>query len=529
MLALLVTDLPLLQLRGITKRFPGVIALSGVDFLVTTGEIHALLGENGAGKSTLIKVLTGVHPPDAGTMMLDGVSLRPGSPKEAERAGISTVYQEVNLIPALSVAENIALGRQPGRFGFVNWRAIRRHAREVLARLEIACDVDAELGSLSLALQQMVAIARALDLQARLLVLDEPTASLDEKEVAELFKVMRRLRADGLGIVFVTHFLEQVYAVSDRMTVLRNGQLVGAYATSELPRLALVGKMLGREVQDEVGRPAGERAGRETAVAVADGNSEAANRPAGKPATMAPGALEARGLSRRGGVEAIDLTLRRGEVTGLAGLLGSGRTETARLLFGIDAADAGEIRLKGQVARIDSPRDAIQLGLAFCSEDRKTEGILPNLSVRENLIIALQAKRGAWRTVSRAEQEKLCAHYIAALRITTPNAEAPIRTLSGGNQQKVLLARWLATQPEVILLDEPTRGIDVGAKAEIERLIGTLRADGLAVLLISSEIEEIVRNCARVLVMRERRLAGEAAAAEVSPQRLMQMMAGTHE
>ena len=503
-------DAPLLQLRGITKRFLGVTALSRVDFAVRAGEVHALLGENGAGKSTLIKVLTGVYPHDEGTLTFAGAPLHPTSPKDAERAGISTVYQEVNLIPALSVAENIALGRQPGRWGFVNWRAVRRHARAALARLEIACDVDAELGSLSVAMQQMVAIARALDLRARLLVLDEPTASLDEKEVTELFAVMRRLRSDGLGLVFVTHFLDQVYAISDRITVLRNGQLVGSYATAALPRLALVGKMLGREVTDAAGRAA--------APSVAARGGEPSDVPL----------LEARGLARRGAVYPIDLTLRRGEVTGLGGLLGSGRTETARLLFGIDAADAGELRCKGHPVSLGSPREAVQLGLAFCSEDRKTEGILPNLSVRENLILALQAKRGAWCTLARGEQATLCTHYISALRIKTPDAETPIRNLSGGNQQKVLLARWLATQPELIILDEPTRGIDVGAKAEIEQLIAKLRDDGLAVLLISSEIEEIVRNCSRVLVLRERRLAGQVAADELTPERLMQVMAGTH-
>jgi simple sugar transport system ATP-binding protein len=503
-----VIDKPLLQLRGITKRFLGVTALDGVDFTVRAGEIHALLGENGAGKSTLIKVLTGVYTPDAGTITLAGTRLAPASPKDAEQAGLSTVYQEVNLIPALSVAENIALGRQPGRFGFINWRAIRRHARDALARLEIACDVDAELGSLSVALQQMVAIARALDLRAKLLILDEPTASLDEKEVAELFGVMRRLRADGLGIVFVTHFLDQVYAVSDRITVLRNGQLVGEFPTASLPRLALVGKMLGRDVSDESGRQASASPTRANASAPV---------------------LEARGLSRRGAVHPFDLTLRRGEVTGLAGLLGSGRTETARLLFGIDRADTGELHLHAQRAALDSPRDAVRLGLAFCSEDRKREGILPNLSVRENLILALQAKRGGARPLARAEQDQLCAHYIAALRIKTPDAATPIKNLSGGNQQKVLLARWLATQPELIILDEPTRGIDVGARAEIEALIAQLRADGLAVLLISSEIEEIVRTCSRVLVMRERRLAGEVNGAGLTAGRLMQKMAGTHE
>ncbi|MEO6567850.1 MAG: sugar ABC transporter ATP-binding protein [Opitutaceae bacterium] len=502
-------DPPLLQLRGITKRFLGVTALNGVDFSVRAGEIHALLGENGAGKSTLIKVLTGVHSPDQGTIVLGEHQIAPASPKDAERLGVSTVYQEVNLIPALSIAENIALGRQPGRFGFIDWRAIRRHAREALARLEIECDVDAELGSLSVALQQMVAIARALDLRARLLVLDEPTASLDEKEVQELFSVMRRLRGDGLGIVFVTHFLEQVYAVSDRMTVLRNGELVGEFETGELPRLALVGKMLGRDVKDEAGRSGAV----ETSI----------------PRETSAPLLETRALARRGAIQPIDLVLRRGEVTGLAGLLGSGRTETARLLFGIDVADGGEILFKGNPVQFDAPRDAVQLGLAFCSEDRRTEGIMPNLSVRENLVFALQAKRGGWRTLSRLEQEKLCAHYITALRIKTPDGETPMKNLSGGNQQKVLLARWLVTQPELIILDEPTRGIDVGAKAEIEQLIGRLSGEGLAVLLISSEIEEVVRNCSRVLVLRERRYAGEVSGPALSPSRLMGMMAGTHE
>jgi monosaccharide-transporting ATPase len=496
----------LLELRGIGKQFPGVTALAGVDFTVRAGEIHALLGENGAGKSTLIKVLTGVYPADAGELRLAGQVIRPAAPKDAERLGISTVYQEVNLVPSLSVAENITLGRQPGRLGFLNWRAIRRRAVAALARLEVECDVDAELGSLSVAMQQMVAIARALDTSARLLVLDEPTASLDEKEVAELFSVMRKLRGEGMGIVFVTHFLDQVYAVSDRLTVLRNGQLVGEYATADLSRLALVGKMLGREVSE------------------ADFTSHAA-----APAAATAPVLAARGLTRRGAIAPLDLALQAGEVVGLGGLLGSGRTETARLLFGIDARDGGEIDMKGAPVRIASPRDAVRLGLAFCSEDRKAEGILPNLSVRENLIFALQGKRGILRALSRGEQEQLCAHYIQALRIKTADAETPIRNLSGGNQQKVLLARWLATRPAVIILDEPTRGIDIGAKQEIEQLIAKLRADGLAVLFISSEIDEVVRNCSRVLVLRERRLTGEVAGADLTSERLMQMMAGHHE
>ncbi len=496
----------LLELRGIGKKFPGVVALAGVDFTVRAGEIHALLGENGAGKSTLIKVLTGVHPADAGEIRLAGQVIRPAAPKEAERLGISTVYQEVNLVPSLSVAENITLGRQPGALGFLNWRAIRRRARAALARLEVECDVDAELGSLSVAMQQMVAIARALDTSARLLVLDEPTASLDEKEVAELFGIMRKLRAEGLGIVFVTHFLDQVYAVSDRLTVLRNGQLVGEYATADLTRLALVGKMLGREVSE------------------ADFTSHVA-----APAATTQPVLAARGLGRRGAIAPVDLSLHAGEVAGLGGLLGSGRTETARLLFGIDACDCGEVSMKGAPVRIASPRDAVRLGLAFCSEDRKAEGILPNLSVRENLLVALQGKRGVLRALSTAEQAQLCEHYVKALRIKTAGVETPIRNLSGGNQQKVLLARWLATQPAVIILDEPTRGIDIGAKQEIEQLIAKLRADGLAVLFISSEIDEVVRNCSRVLVLRERRLTGEIAGADINSEKLMRLMAGTHE
>ncbi len=496
----------LLSLRGIGKKFPGVTALAEVDFTVRAGEIHALLGENGAGKSTLIKVLTGVHPADAGEMRLGDRLIRPASPLEAERAGISTVYQEVNLVPSLSVAENITLGRQPGRLGFLNWRAIRRRARAALARLEVECDVDAELGSLSVARQQMVAIARALDTSARLLVLDEPTASLDEHEVAELFKVMRRLRADGLGIVFVTHFLDQVYAVTDRITVLRNGRLVGEFATAELSHLALVGKMLGREVSE------------------ADFTSHAA-----APRPDAAPVLTAKGLGRRGGVAPLDLALHAGEVAGLGGLLGSGRTETARLLFGVDAGDSGSIAVQGRPARISSPREAVAHGLAFCSEDRKAEGILPNLSVRENLIVALQGRRGSLRALRADEQAKLCEHYLRALRIKTTDAETPIRNLSGGNQQKVLLARWLATQPAVIILDEPTRGIDIGAKQEIEQLIAKLRDDGMAVLFISSEIDEMVRNCSRVLVLRERRLTGEVAGDQLNSERLMRLMAGTHE
>ncbi|HEU5080630.1 MAG TPA: sugar ABC transporter ATP-binding protein [Opitutaceae bacterium] len=497
-------DNPLLTLRGIRKRFPGVLALDGVDFTVRAGEIHALLGENGAGKSTLIKVLTGVYTADEGDIRLADKPLQARSPAEAEEAGISTVYQEVNLIPSLSVAENLCLGRQPGKLGFIAWRALRRAAKASLARLGLDIDVDAELGSLSVALQQMVAIARALDRKARMLILDEPTASLDEKEVADLFRVMRQLRADGLGLIFVTHFLDQVYAVTDTITILRNGKLVGEYPTSSLSHLELVRKMLGREDYSE-----------ET------GAHAAAKRALAEQPTV----VEAAQLGRRNAVKEINLSIRAGETLGLAGLLGSGRTETARLLFGLDRRDSGEIHVRAKPAKLGSPRDAVRHGFAFCSEDRKAEGILPNLSVRENLILALQARRGAHRPLTRAEQEELCDRYVKALRIRLADTTVPIRTLSGGNQQKVLLARWLATQPCLLILDEPTRGIDIGARAEIGALVGKLCDEGMAVLLISSEIEEIVELSSRVIVLRERRFAGEFSGDEIVAPKLIHAMA----
>ena len=496
----------LLQMRGVSKSFRGVQALVGVDFSVRAGEIHALMGENGAGKSTLIKVLTGVHARDAGDILLDHESISPRSPREAEELGISTVYQEINLIPELSVAENIMLGRQPRRFGWIDWKTLHTRARRALQRLEIDLDLHRTAASCSLAIQQMVAIARALDVNAKLLILDEPTSSLDENEVAELFKVMRHLRAQGLGLVFVTHFLDQVYSIADRITVLRNGELVGEFKTAELPKLQLVGKMLGRE-------PAAAEKTGGTMAMPSDGKA------AGE------AFLVARQIGRKGGVEPLDLEIRKGEVVGLAGLLGSGRTETARLLFGADRQTTGTVTIEGQPASLASPAKAIGKGIAFCSEDRKSEGIIPSLSVRENIILAMQAGRGVARLLPRKKQEELAAHYIGALRIKTPSPETPIQNLSGGNQQKVLLARWLCMQPKLIILDEPTRGIDVGAKAEVEKLVDELRREGMAILFISSELEEVVRASQRVVVLRDRRKVGELAGADVSEQRIMQMIA----
>lgn len=492
----------ILKMRNVHKAFQGVKALDGVELTLRAGEIQALMGENGAGKSTLIKVLTGVHTPEHGVIEFNGRQIAPRSPREAEAAGISTVYQEINLVPTMSIADNILLGRQPTRFGCLRKRDLRRRAEAALARLGLKLDVTRSLGSCSLAVQQMVAIARALDVQARLLILDEPTSSLDEREVEFLFEIMRRLRGEGMAILFVTHFLNQVYAVSDWITVLRNGTFVGEFRTADLPRLQLIAAMLGRAFE-EIQHSAAGRASVPTSQNF----------------------LEAKALGKRGVLHPIDLNIPAGEVVGLAGLLGSGRTETAKLLFGIDQPDSGELRLDGKPVAIQSPGRAIRHGLAFSSEDRKSEGVIPHLSVRENLILAMQASRGVMRLLPRKQQDTLAEHYIRALNIKTPGPETPIQNLSGGNQQKVLLARWLALQPKLIILDESTRGIDVGAKAEIEKLVHSLRGKGMAVLFISSDLEEIVRTCQRVAVLRDRRKIGELAGADVQANRIMNLIA----
>ncbi|HEY8900836.1 MAG TPA: sugar ABC transporter ATP-binding protein [Chthoniobacterales bacterium] len=495
----------LLEVRGLSKSFPGVRALSDVDFTVRRGEVHALMGENGAGKSTLIKVLTGVYERDAGEVHLEGVPIHARSTRDAEAAGISTVYQEVNLIPDLSVAENICLGRQPTRFGKIQWGAITKRAKQALARLDLDLDVNRQLSSCSIAVQQMVALARAMDVDAKLLILDEPTSSLDEREVAELFKVMRKLRAEGMGIVFVTHFMDQVYSITDRITVLRNGTFVGEYLTKELPRLELVARMIGKDVKD--------------VEALEQKHPDSASIQLGEPF------LAIKNLGRRGSVSSIDLSVRPGEVVGLAGLLGSGRTETARLIFGVDRPETGEIFIDGKSVKINSPRAAMGHRIAFTAENRKEDGIIPNLSIRENIVLALQASRGPWRKLSRKTQDELADRFIKALRIKTPGPEQLIKNLSGGNQQKVLLGRWLATEPRLFILDEPTRGIDVGAKAEIEKLIDSLRKEGLAIIFISSELEEVVRTSQRVVVLRDRKKVGEFAGAEINEHAIMNQIA----
>ncbi|NUR58633.1 MAG: sugar ABC transporter ATP-binding protein [Catenulispora sp.] len=480
---------PVLEMTGITKQFPAVRALDGVDFRLLPGEIHALLGENGAGKSTLIKVATGVQESDAGTIRLGGVPVRFPAPAAAQAAGISTVYQEVNLCPNLSVAENILIGREPTRAGRIRWKELERQAAELVARFGLDVDVSAPLDAYPLAVQQLVAIVRAAAVQAKVLILDEPTSSLDRQEVTRLFELMRRLRDEGVAICFVTHFLDQIYEVCDRMTVLRGGRVVGEHLVSDLDQGGLVRLMVGRELAelDELADHVRTESAQHTEDA-------------------APALLHAQGTGRRGGIEPFDLEVRAGEVLGLAGLLGSGRTELARLLFGADQADSGTLTVDGEAVTLRSPADAIERGIAFCSEDRKAEGLIPALTVRENIILAMQAARGWIRPVSARQRDELVSQYITALDIRPANPDVLAGQLSGGNQQKLLLARWLITQPRLLILDEPTRGIDVGAKAEIQKLVVSLSDEGMAMVFISAELEEVLRLSHTVGVLRDRRL-----------------------
>ena len=497
---------PILEMRGIQKRFPGVIALKDVGFRLYPGEIHALMGQNGAGKSTLIKVLTGVERPDGGDIRLAGKQIQPASVLEAQDLGISTVYQEVNLCPNLSVAENIFIGRFPMRGPMINWSRMHDDARIALKSLNLVVDVTLPLSSYPVAVQQMVAIARAMSTEAQVLILDEPTSSLDEDEVARLFDALRQLKAKGVAILFVTHFLDQTYAISDRITVLRNGEFEGEYMAADLPRLQLINKMVGREIDEKsFGRQVG------------DGFEDFSGQ---QPF------LVAKALGRAGAMRPVDLAVRCGEVLGLGGLLGSGRTETARMLFGIDPADSGTLSINGMDVNINTPYKAISNGLAFCPEDRKTEGIVAELSIRENIILALQAKLGIFRFLSKKRQSAVAEEYIKQLGIKVADAESPISQLSGGNQQKAMLARWLATSPKMLILDEPTRGIDVAAKLEIMELVKEQCRKGLAILFISSEMPEVLRVSDKIAVLRDREKIGEVAGSEADEQTVFRMIAG---
>ena len=494
-----------LEMRGINKNFPGVKALENVDFTLRKGEIHALMGENGAGKSTLIKVLTGVEDFETGTIQMDGSSgmIINRSPQEAQENGISTVYQEVNLCPNLSVAENLYIGREPKVGPLINWKTMRKNAQTLLESLDIHIDVSAAVENYSIAIQQMIAIARAVDMSAKVLILDEPTSSLDDGEVEKLFVLMRQLRDKGIGIIFVTHFLEQVYAVCNRITVLRNGTLVGEYKIEDLPRVQLVAKMMGKDFDDL-----------------------AAIKKEGISTVKEEVVISAKGLGHKGTIKPFNLDIHKGEVIGLTGLLGSGRSELVRAIYGADKPDSGELSVKGRKLKAGTPIDAMMHGMAYLPENRKEEGIIADLSVRENIIIALQAKKGMFKLMSRKEQEEFTDQYIDILQIKTADRETPIKQLSGGNQQKVILGRWLLTQPDFLILDEPTRGIDIGTKTEIQKLVLKLAEDGMSVVFISSEIEEMLRTCSRMAVMRDGEKVGELAEGELSQDSIMKAIAG---
>ena len=485
-----------LKMQGICMTFPGVKALEGVDLTLKKGEIRALMGENGAGKSTLIKCLTGVNKFEAGEIYLEGFDhpIVNKDTMDAQKKGISTVYQEVNLCPNLSVAENLYIGREPlTKLGTVNRKAMNRQAAALMKQLELDVDVTRNLEEYSLALQQMIAIARAVDMDCKVLILDEPTSSLDDREVEKLFTMMRRLKEKGVGIIFVTHFLEQVYAVCDGITVLRNGQLVGEYEIADLPRVKLVAAMMGKDFGDK---------------------------------RKEPMVIEARGLSHAGTIKPFDLDIHKGEVIGLTGLLGSGRSELARTIYGADRAQTGTLKVKGKEVKVKNPIDAMHLGMGLLPDDRKAEGIVADLSVRENIILAIQAKQGILKKIPMAKQCEIADKYIDLLQIKCASRETLIKQLSGGNQQKVILARWLATNPDFLILDEPTRGIDIGTKTEIQKLVLKLADEGKSLIFISSEIEEMLRTCNRMAVLRDGQKVGEIDEADMNQMNVMKAIAG---
>ncbi len=494
-----------LSMSGICKSFPGVRALHNVNFTLCKGEIHALMGENGAGKSTLVKVLTGVYQKDSGQIKIAGINkeVTIKSPQEAQNLGISTVYQEITLCPNLTVAENMFIGR--GNYRFINWRAREKKATEILDKLNIPTSATRQLGSCSLAVQQMVAVARAVDMECKVLILDEPTSSLDEQEVELLFTLMRDLKSRGVGIIFITHFLEQTYEISDKITVLRNGELIGAYDINDLPRLQLISKMMGKELDDL---------------------SELQHRKKAESMKDVPVVYEASGLSSAEGTKPFDFEIHKGEVNGFTGLLGSGRSESVRTIFGADRITGGKIKINGKEAKISRPKDAMRHGIGYLPEDRKGDGTIEDLSVRENIILALQVLKGFLKPFSKNEAEAFADKYIKLLGIKTASTDTPIKSLSGGNQQKVILARWLLTNPQYLILDEPTRGIDVGTKVEIQKLVLKLADDGVSVTFISSEIEEMLTTCSRLIVMRDRNIVGELKGSEMTQTKIMHTIAG---
>ncbi len=492
----------LLSMKGIEIMFPGVKALDKVDFELAAGEIHALLGENGAGKSTLIKCLTGVHRMDGGVITMENKQIAPTSPQNAMELGISTVYQEINLCPNLTVAENIFVGRQPMKHKRIDWKTINRRAEELLERFNIHIDVTQPLAAYSTGIQQMVSIARAVDVKAKILILDEPTSSLDDNEVKRLFAVMRDLKQAGMGIIFITHFLDQVFAISDRITVLRNGLLVGVFQTRNISKIDLVTQMIGKDMDEifNLKRP------------VVDSGAEKT--------------LSCEDIGITGSVHDVSISMQAGELLGFAGLFGSGRTETAQMLFGVTPPTHGTLYLGDKAVHFKEPIDAINRKMAFCPEDRKRDGIIADLTIRENIILVLQAKQGFLKPIPQKIQQEIADRFIKMLNIATPDADKKVGELSGGNQQKVILARWMATQPDIMIMDEPTRGIDVGAKAEIQRIMLDMCEKGVSVIFISSELDEILRCSNRIIVMRDRAKAGEVDAGGCTQADILAIIAG---
>lgn len=498
---------PVLEARGVTKRFGGVAALSGIDFTVRPGESHALMGENGAGKSTLIKVLTGVHQPDDGELVWEGSPVRFARPLDAQRRGVSTIYQEVNLIPLMSVAQNIYLGREPrNRLGLIDYTRMYADARRLLTTYGIDIDVKKPLRSLALGVQQMVALARAVSINARVVIMDEPTSSLEAKEVDTLFSVIGILRTQGIAIVYVSHRMDEIYRVCERVTVLRDGRVVHVGDLADLPRMELVSLMLGRSVANVKGDGV-----------TAFGEARESD---------APPVLVASDLSRKHQLDGVGLEVRPGEVVGLGGLLGAGRSETLKALAGVMQLDRGRVSVDGKQVRSGSVPAAIRAGIVMLPEDRKAEGIIPNLSVRDNIVLAALPRLSRGGFSSTKNQDAVVEVFMRRLRIKASSPDQAVSELSGGNQQKVMIARWLAMSPKVLLLDEPTRGIDVGAKAEVQALIDELAAEGLAILLVSSEVEEVVEGSARVIVLRDGRVETELTGSDVDEEHLLAALAG---
>jgi ribose transport system ATP-binding protein len=494
------TESPVLEMRHIGKRFPGVVALDDVGFDLRRGEVHILLGENGAGKSTLMKILSGAYQKSEGQIALDGAAVEIKNPKHAQTLGISTIYQEFNLIPNLSVGENIFLGREPASLpGLINRRAIQHQAREALSGLGLEIDPRKLIRELRVAEQQMVEVAKALSLDARILIMDEPTAALTEHEIKELFATIRTLKTKGVSIVYISHRMEELFEIGDRVTVLRDGKSVGTYEVRQISKSELIRLMVNRELTDLFPKVKAEKG---------------------------PEVLRVEDLSTHGGLKDIGFTLHKGEVLGIAGLLGAGRTELARAIFGLDKITKGAVYINGTLRHIGSPRTAITSGIGFLTEDRKQQGLVLPLSVKENLCLSSLDKFSRWGVMNSQKERQAAGKYVQELRIRTPSLDQKVVYLSGGNQQKVVLSKWLCSQAEVFIFDEPTRGVDVGAKAEIYQLMNRLTASGVAIIMISSELPEVLGMSDRILVMREGRVNGEFSAGEATQERVLQCALG---